>query len=139
MIVGLEVNGAGKPLSPYQALAADFDGNGSVNLTDAINVLKHVVGLNAPSPAWVFVDEADFSMPARATLSPGTVPATLSGVVADESVGLVAVLRGDVDGNWSQPAGSSTLPTDYFETLVSELNATSPVQFNLTQWGVYSS
>ncbi len=49
MVVGLDVNDSGKPLSPYQALAADFNGDGVVSLTDAIGVLKHVVGLSLTS------------------------------------------------------------------------------------------
>jgi hypothetical protein len=74
MIVGLDVNGAGKALSPYQAYAADFDGNGKVELSDAIAVLKHVVGLPSPDPQWLFFNEADTTVPGKANLSPGTVP-----------------------------------------------------------------
>ena len=45
MIVGLDVNAGGAPLTAYQAYAADVDGNGRVELSDAISVLKRIVGL----------------------------------------------------------------------------------------------
>jgi len=133
MIVGLDINGANKPLSPYQAIAADFDANGSVNLTDAIGVLKHVVGLAAPAPAWLFVDEADATMAARAGLNPGTVEPTVSvDVTAATNVGLVGILRGDVDGSWTGPAGSPSLDVAHFHELVA-----SHAELNLGQWGIY--
>jgi hypothetical protein len=50
MIVGLNVNSNNTPVTPYQSIAADFDQNGEVGLTDAIGVLKMVVGLAAPTP-----------------------------------------------------------------------------------------
>ena len=36
MIVGLEVNSSGQSVTAYQAYAADIDGNGKVELTDAL-------------------------------------------------------------------------------------------------------
>ncbi|MBI4986108.1 MAG: hypothetical protein HZC24_12425 [Rhodocyclales bacterium] len=135
MIVGLDVNGAGKSLSPYQALAADFDGSGGVNLTDAIGVLKHVVGLTAPTPAWLFVDEVDTTMAARTSLSPGSVASSLTASVADATgAGLVGILRGDVDGSWAAPAGSPSLDVAHFQALV-----TSHAELNLGQWGIYQT
>jgi len=53
MIVGLDVNAGGHPVTPYppyQLFAADFDGNGRVELADAIGVLQRVVGLDLTSP-----------------------------------------------------------------------------------------
>ncbi len=138
MVVGLEVNGAGKALSAYQAIAADFDGNGAVGLSDAIGVLRHVVGLSAPDASWVFVNEADASMPARAALTPGTLPGTVTAEAASH-VGLVGVLRGDVDGSWAAPAGSQSLDNSYFASLVAGLNTAHPeTSFNVSQWGIYA-
>jgi methionine-rich copper-binding protein CopC len=138
MIVGLDVNGAGKALSPYQALAADYDGNGAVQLTDAIGVLKHVVGLTAPQPAWHFANEADVLVPLKANLTPGTAPAISVAVGAGSSpvhVGLVGYLSGDVDGSFAGAAGAldlDTLQGTYFN------NLTSSHGLNLSQFGVYS-
>ena len=138
MIVGLEVNGANKPLSPYQALAADFDGNGTVGLTDAIGVLKHVVGLPSPEPAWHFANEADTSVPARANLSPGLPPAINADIGPNSPVhiGLVGYLSGDVDGSFAGAAGAADLDLtqgSYFQALVAAVPGLS-----LAQFGVYT-
>jgi hypothetical protein len=137
MIVGLEVNGAGKPLSPYQALAADFDGNGKVELTDAIGVLKHVVGLTAPQPTWHFVNEMDTTVPGKATLNPGQPQTSLSANTSGSGpvhVGLVGYLSGDVDGSFAGAAGAldlDVLQPAYFTSL------SAATGLNLTQFGVY--
>ena len=143
LIVGLDVNGAGKALSPYQAYAADFDANGKVELSDAIAVLKHVVGLTSPDPQWIFFNETDPTVssmlaPGKSSLSPGTVPAPISVDLSAASpvhVGLVGVLRGDVDGSYN-PAGNLLGSGNrvYFDDLIAshpELN------LNLSQFGVY--
>ena len=138
MIVGLDVNGAGKALSPYQALAADYDGNGAVQLTDAIGVLKHVVGLTAPQPAWHFVNELDTTVPGKANLSPGTPQTSISANISGSSpvhVGLVGYLSGDVDGSFAGAAGAldlDTLQGTYFN------NLTSSHGLNPSQFGIYS-
>jgi uncharacterized delta-60 repeat protein len=136
MIVGLDVNAGGEPLSPYQALAADFDGNSRVELNDAIGVLKHVVGLPSPEPQWLFFNEADPSVPGRANLSPGAVPvlsASLAGTGAIH-LGLVGVLRGDVDGSYGGAAGALDLDVtqpDYLAHLVASTGLAA------SQFGVY--
>jgi hypothetical protein len=108
----------GKPLpeaynNDLKFIAADFDGNGTVNLTDVLGLLKFY--LNKPvnaAPAWVFVDSAQtttvngqtlhLSNKAGQTLStaasaPSPILADLN---SDETVQLLGVLRGDVDGSW---------------------------------------
>ena len=117
MIVGLDVNGSGRVLSPYQTIAADYDGKDGVGLPDAIAVLKHVVGLTAPDPSWVFFNETN--------ASPTAVAATV-GVDVASHVGLVGVLRGDVDGSFAGAAGSAQLPREYFDT-----NALNHAQFGI--------
>jgi hypothetical protein len=137
MIVGLDVNGAGRPLSPYQALAADYDGNGKVELTDAIGVLKHVVGLTAPQPAWHFVNELDAAVPTKANLNPGQPQTSISANTSGGSpvhVGLVGYLSGDVDGSFAGAAGAldlDALQSGYFTSLAAASG------LNLTQFGVY--
>jgi len=136
MIVGLDVNGAGKVLSPYQALAADFDGNGTVGLTDAIGVLKHVVGLTAPDPTWHFVNEADLTIPAKTTLSPGVAPVITVDLSASSPVhvGLVGYLSGDVDGSYAGAAGALDLDAmqpGYIATLVGSHPGLTAAQFGV--------
>ena len=138
MIVGLEVNGTGKALSPYQALAADYDGNGSVQLTDAIGVLKHVVGLPTSTPTWRFVNELDTTVPGKANLSPGVAPTSITASLSASSpvkVGLVGYLTGDVDGSFAGATGALDLDitqTSYFSALV-----TANSGLSLAQFGVY--
>jgi hypothetical protein len=109
-----------------------------VQLTDAIGVLKHVVGLTAPQPAWHFANEADVLVPLKANLTPGTAPAISVAVGAGSSpvhVGLVGYLSGDVDGSFAGAAGAldlDTLQGTYFN------NLTSSHGLNLSQFGVYS-
>ena len=137
MIVGLDINGQGRALSPYQALAADFDGDGVVALADAIGVLKHVVGLSSPDPTWKFAHEADTSVPGKATLNPGAAPsiiATLAGTNPIH-VGLVGYLTGDVDGSYVGPSGAGDLDVSqpgYFTALATTNS------LNLSQFGIYS-
>ena len=141
MIVGLDVNGTGKALSPYQALAADYDGNGLVQLSDAIGVLKHVVGLSAPDPTWHFVNEIDSTVPAKANLAPGVAQTNIAATLSGSSpvhVGLVGYLSGDVDGSFAGATGATALNTSYFTSLVAahtELGSS----FNLAQFGVYTT
>ena len=139
MIVGLDVNGAGRPLSPYQALAADYDGNGAVQLTDAIGVLKHVVGLTAPQPIWHFVNELDATVPNKANLSPGQPQTSITANTSGGSpvhVGLVGYLSGDVDGSFAGAAAAldlDDLRSGYFTSLAAASG------LNLTQFGVYGA
>ena len=105
MIVGLNVNSNNTPLSPYQAIAADFDQSGDVGLTDAIGVLKMVVGLSAPTPMWKYYDDTKLNSAYTSTQSLNPKGWTTTAVISDtgaaaSSVKLVGVLTGDVDGSW---------------------------------------
>ena len=133
MIVGLEVNGPGRPLSPYQSFAADFDSNGKVELSDAIAVLKHVVGLPSPDLQWLFFNEAD-GLAGKASLSPGVVPVlSLSlGNAATVHIGLVGALRGDVDGSYG--GGALSLDVAHPEYLA---HLAIDAGLSLSQFGVY--
>ena len=90
---------------------ADFNRDGTVGLTDAIDVLKAVVGLTAPSPTWTFMDASkvaanltmdSYNNDKTKTLDNGwmspNMPLTLT---ASTEVKLVGVLSGDVDGSWA--------------------------------------
>ena len=106
MIVGLNVNSNNTPLSPYQAIAADFDQSGDVGLTDAIGVLKMVVGLTAPTPTWKYYDDTKLASAYTSAQSLNPKGWTTTAVIsdtgtADSSVKLVGVLTGDVDGSWT--------------------------------------
>ena len=141
MIVGLPVNGTSNgvtnALSPYQALAADFNADGEVGLQDAIGVLKLVVGLTAPQPSWHFLNELDTSVAAKANLKPGTAQTSITADLSGTSpvhVGLVAYLSGYVDGSYAGATGASDLDMtepNYFVTLV----ANHPGVLSAAQFG----
>ena len=106
MIVGLNVNGDNTALSPYQAIAADFDQSGDVSLTDAIGVLKMVVGLSAPTPTWKYYDDTKLASAYTSAQSLNPKGWTSTAVISDtgtvdSSVTLIGVLTGDVDGSWT--------------------------------------
>ena len=97
--------------SPLNYLAADFDGNGIVNLTDVLTLLKYYLGKTTTSaPAWVFVDAADFSTDGKNltganNLALSKTEATPHAIdqsfdSGHETVQIIGVLRGDVDGSW---------------------------------------
>jgi hypothetical protein len=98
--------------SPLNYVAADFDGNGTVNLTDVLTLLKYYLGKTTTSaPAWVFVDAADFSTDGKrltgandqalnkTEATPHAIDQSFDS--GHETVQIIGVLRGDVDGSWS--------------------------------------
>ena len=117
MIVGLDVNTGGAPLTAYQAYAADVDGNGKVELSDAISVLKRIVGLETAAANWMFFN----GTPTVADkLNPGLPPSVSAAVSSTSNVSMTAVLRGDVVSSsaytysWALttvPAGSTAKET----------------------------
>lgn len=134
MIVGLEVNSSGQPVTAYQSYAADMDGNGKVELADAIAVLKRIVGLETPSANWLFFNQADSALVLSDRLNPGLASDLKAYVTSAtrSNVSLVAVLRGDVVGSqfsydWaltSKPAGSAATlasPTTVKPTFVADV------------------
>jgi Ca2+-binding RTX toxin-like protein len=105
MIVGLPVNANNVALTPYQAVAADFDQSGAVDLSDAIGVLKMVVGLSAPTPTWKYFDDVKLKGAYSASQALNHMAWSASAVVSDapidtSKISLVGVLTGDVDGSW---------------------------------------
>jgi hypothetical protein len=121
MIVGLDVNSGGSPITAYQAYAADVDGNGKVELSDAISVLKRIVGLETMKADWMFFNKANGAPVISDKLNPGVPPSPSAFVnnPTSPNVNIFAVLRGDIIANsqytyyWtltSSPA-NSTAPT----------------------------
>lgn len=93
----------GKPLPaeitcPFNAVAADFDGNGSVGLNDVLGLLKYYLGkpTGGLAPEWVFVNAnaPTTGINKNNTLLPDV---DLTGPAPE----LIGILRGDVDGSFS--------------------------------------
>ncbi|MGA1317713.1 MAG: peptidylprolyl isomerase, partial [Rubrivivax sp.] len=138
MIAGQPVNPGGAAVSPFQSLAADVDADGHVGLGDALAVLRHAVGQAALAPSWAFVDERDTTLAARPVREPGTAPALQVPVdpaaSAPAHLGLVAVLRGDVDGSHAGAPGAAALEAahpGYLDALIDDLGVSA------SRFGVY--
>jgi hypothetical protein len=132
------------PVSPYQYLAADVNGDGRVSAADALAILKMAVRRSdAPAREWLFVNEShDFwneaasnggaFITSRSSVpKEGVMPRTVD-IQDGTTLNLVAVLKGDVNGNWTAPQGSSALPDSYFYDLV----ASSTLRSHITQFGL---
>ena len=126
------------PVSPYQYIAADITGDGRVTSADALAILKMAVKLDSAEPRrWVFVAE-DYDFWGEASESFNTTRSDVTwdrhGIIFEypekSTRNLIGVLMGDVNGNWSAPAGSSDLEEDYFVTLAQNQNG------SVTQWGI---
>jgi hypothetical protein len=120
-------------LSPYQLMAADVTGDGSVTSADALAILKMAVQLpGAVTPTWIFADERQIFNLSSSNVNYSTaISKTLS---ADQTMNMVAALKGDVNGSWGTAAAATTHvdysnPT-YFATLASSLQVTQDV------WGI---
>jgi hypothetical protein len=124
---------AAATLSPYQLMAADVNGDGRVTSADALAILKMAVQLPAAvTPTWIFADESQiFNLSSSNVNYSTTISKTLS---ADQTINLVAVLKGDVNGSWGTAAAATTHvdygnPT-YFATLANSLQVAQDV------WGI---
>ena len=129
MIVGLEVNSSGQPVTAYQSYAADVDGNGKVELADAIAVLKRIVGLETQTANWLFFNQTDSALVVSDRLSPGLAPdlkAYVTTSATTSNVGLVSVLRGDVVGSQFSYAWSLTSKPANSSATLTGANAASP-------------
>jgi hypothetical protein len=108
------------PVSPYQLMAADINGDGRVTSADALGILKIAVGLSdAPTPKWVLVSDSQAiwqTHNSKNAVFDGSSLYVLD-YPAQTQVNFVAILKGDVNASWSSVAGSSSLPDSYFEDL----------------------
>jgi Peptidase M10 serralysin C terminal len=148
--VGLNPNpdpdGASGPLSafkvsPYQYIAADVNKDGKITSADALAILRMAVKApTALGQEWLFVNESkdlwnETAATSSLTKANSTWDAGLATTLAaaNTTVNLVGVLKGDVNGSWTAPTGSTDLdvtnPT-YFQLLGTQLGMPPDV------WGV---
>ncbi len=99
MAVGLDTSNG--PASYEDYIAADFDGNGSVNSMDALTILKYAIGLDAPDARWVFIDsDGDYTDVTQTSVTYDT-GISLEAFAADASVSLTGILVGDIDDSYN--------------------------------------
>ncbi|NBP46098.1 MAG: hypothetical protein EBU72_12955, partial [Betaproteobacteria bacterium] len=129
--------------SPYQFIAADVAGasgntpDGKVTSMDALAILKMAVGMpvsQAPAAAWVMLPETSVlsGINKDNVTWDSSTSVTVSGSSAAQ-VNFVGVLRGDVNGSWSAPAGSAlveSIDPTYFSKLAATLSVPA------SQWQV---
>ena len=129
------------PVSPYQYIAADINGDGRITSADALAILKMAVKLDTAEPRrWVFVAE-DYEFWDQASKSFKTTRTDVAwdsdGMIFDypeKSVqNVVGVLMGDVNGNWSAPEGGEALGESYLSELIKSQGG------SLAQWGKYDT
>jgi hypothetical protein len=130
-------------ISPYQIMAADVNGSGTVTSADALAILRMAVKLSTALPQeWFFVEETRDFWDETANGGQGAFTLNRSSANWDRAMpvpaqggalNLVGVLKGDVNGSWAAPAGSTDLdntnPT-YFEELAKKVGVP-----NQDQWG----
>jgi len=130
-------------ISPYQIMAADVNKNGQVSSADALAILRMAVKLStAPAQEWLFVDEKrDFwnesnqEFTLSRSLSTWSSSMQASSEIWDNH-NLVGVLKGDVNGSWSAPAGTPSMTSGH-ATYISDVARLMGVPID--QWGVASS
>ena len=126
------VNGQQLAVSPFQFMAADANGDGRVTSADALAILKMAVHLTGSiTPQWMFVEDTrDFYDDANGVFTLNrsnaswdhTINANLAG---DTTENLVGIIKGDVNGSWVPPTGSSyveTLQPSYFTALANTIH-----------------
>ncbi len=130
------------PVSPYQFIAADVVGtDGRITSADALAILRMAVKLpTAPAKEWLFVEETrDFWDEATGKFTLDRTHASWDHAISanlqsDQTLNLVGVLKGDVNGSWAAPTGSVDLDVispQYFQTLHDQLGLPA------AQFGVY--
>ncbi len=101
---------AADPVSPYQRIAADIDGDGRVSLADAQAIARlAALGESAPQPGWRFIDSAAVPPGASAETAASAPRLASLDAGARTTADFVGVLLGDVDGSWRQPTLSGTV------------------------------
>jgi cyclophilin family peptidyl-prolyl cis-trans isomerase len=139
MAVGQKaLDGDAGGLSPFQRLAADVDGDGTVSLRDALGALRLASGASSPaasSSPWRLVDERALT-PEAAISSPGADYAVASiavdpAALAETQHGFVALVIGDVDGSYQGRPSDERLDTSYFERLVGEVDGLDLARFGI--------
>ena len=126
-------------VSPYQLIAADANQDGKVSAADALAILRMAVKLpTAVAQEWFFVEDTrDLWNESTGQSALTRTDATWDRVIdaqAPSEVNLVGILKGDVNGSWTAPAGAQDLDVlapGYFADLSQRIGAP------MDQFGVY--
>ena len=112
------------PVSSYQLISADMNGDGRVTSGDALAILKVAVGLSdASQPHWIFVADhlAIWSTHKDRNAVYSSGASTDISYPDQTQVHFAAILVGDVNASWQAPQGAAVLGS---ETLVARAELT---------------
>ena len=142
LAIGIEsINGtdaAGKTIevSAYQRAAADFNSDGKVDLKDALEILKYSIGVPVNSSArWQYFHDTEGisrGLPPQTELTKNKRSIVVNGL---NTIGVAAVLVGDVDGSWRPNEDKARVAPSYFTALVDTLQAADK-NASLARWGI---
>ena len=126
------------PVSPYQYIAADINGDGRITSADALAILRMAVKLDSAEPRrWVFVaEDYEFWHEASESFLTTRTDVTwnnsrMTFEYPEKNVqNIVGVLMGDVDGNWRVPEGGGVVADSHFLALITSQGG------SLAQWGL---
>jgi len=142
LAIGVErINGTdpgGKPIetSAYQRAAADFNGDGKVDLKDALEILKYSIAApTTSSPRWHYFHDLESIAQGSPPKSELTTESREVSVIGTTSIGIAAVLVGDVDGSWKPSQSAPKVATSYYADLLASLNSTDKTA-GLARWGL---
>jgi hypothetical protein len=135
-INGTDLTGKTIEVSAYQRAAADFNSDGRVDLKDALEILKYSIGVQVSSSArWQYFDDTEViaaGSPPKVELARATRTVAVN---ATTSVGVAALLTGDVDGSWRPSQTTAQVDPTYYTNLVAGLAATDTT-VTLARWGL---
>jgi len=135
-INGTDPEGKTIETSAYQRAAADFNADGKVDLKDALEILKYSIAApTTSSPRWQYFHDSEViasGSPPKAEL---TIESRGVSVTGTTSIGVAAVLVGDVDGSWRPSASTPQVAPSYYLDLLASLSTTDKTA-GLARWGM---
>lgn len=135
-INGTDTSGKSVEVSAYQRAAADFNSDGRIDLKDALEILKYSIGVPVSSSArWQYFHDTEVigaGSPPKVELAGTKRDVPINGTT---SVGVAALLTGDVDGSWRPSQTTPQVDPTYYTNLVSALRVTDK-SVTLDRWGV---
>ena len=88
--------------SAFDYISADFNRDGKVTSSDALDILKYAVGLEVERDAeWVFISNAEDLSAVSKNIVKYNTNILIADITADVTIGLTGILIGDVNDSYS--------------------------------------
>jgi len=135
-INGTDPEGKTIETSAYQRAAADFNADGKVDLKDALEILKYSIAApTTSSPRWQYFHDSEVIAPGSPPKAELTIESRGVSVTGTTSIGVAAVMVGDVDGSWRPSASTPQVAPSYYLDLLASLSTTDKTA-GLARWGM---